>query len=259
MIGTDLITIRFQAAADVDIGAKRSNNEDEVVFCPEYGFFAVSDGMGGLEAGGETSAMIAKLLPKLIRENVEALETVPSPLLAAKILGEQIELISKKITENIDEARVESFGATLCCLWLIDRHAVFANLGDSRAYVFDRANNYLRQVTNDHNLAGMMVKYGMLSRKEVSRHPASSSLTKYVGMREQSAPDVFIEKLDLQSGILLCSDGLHGMLSDSTLTKCLSSQKDPTHVVRKLIDKANIAGGRDNISVVYVKITSPYE
>ena len=97
MIRTDLFAYPFRHADRTDIGSKRSSNQDEVICCPQYGFFAVSDGMGGLSGGGETSKMIVKALPTLMGKAYAKLRRENSIELAAELLSKQIRLISDKI------------------------------------------------------------------------------------------------------------------------------------------------------------------
>ena len=254
MTQTGLFHNSFLYASGVDIGAKRASNQDEVVCCPEYGFFAVSDGMGGLYGGGETSAMIAKALPGLIGEAYEKLEKDICPERAAELLNEQASMISDNIYEKMNSGGNFTYGATLCGVWLTGGHAVFVNIGDSRGYWLGDYEKHIRQITNDHNVAAELVASGELSREEARHHSSSAMLTRFVGMNSPALPDTFIQECRAGDRILLCSDGLHGMVDDEHLTLLLRGSKNPDNVVNCLIDEANRAGGNDNISAVYIKI-----
>jgi serine/threonine protein phosphatase PrpC len=251
---TELFAYPFRYAAGVDRGVKRSSNQDEVICCPEYGFFAVSDGMGGLRGGGETSAMLAKKLPEMIGEAYRKLEKKPSSQLAAKLLEEQLRLISDNIYKGLNLGGRIAYGATLCGVWLVGEHAVFANIGDSRGYLLEFYKKRIRQVTIDHNVAQLLVENGELSREEAGSHPASSTLTRFVGMESPALPETFTVEPKRGDMILLCSDGLYGMVPDARLPNLLRSSKNPNLVVKRLIDEANLAGGKDNISAVQIKI-----
>jgi serine/threonine protein phosphatase PrpC len=133
---------------------------------------------------------------------------------------------------------------------------VFVNLGDSRGYLLDFYKRRIRQTTNDHNVAAELVANGEISREEARNHPASSALTRFVGMRNPALPETFIERVRSGDRILLCSDGLYGMVEDARLPRLLRSGKGPARVAGRLIDAANRAGGRDNIAAVYIKILS---
>lgn len=254
MMTTSLFQYQFIAASRVDIGAKRSSNQDQIMCCPEYGFFAVSDGMGGLHSGGETSVMIARTLPGLIGQAYEQLRENPVPEKAAELLREQTRLISDNIYETMNRNGKFAYGATLCGVWLVGDDAVFVNFGDSRGYLLEAYKQHILPVTKDHNLAAELVANGALSRDEARLHRSSSILTRFVGMEAPALPETFIVKLEPGDRILICSDGLHGMVEEKRLPGLLRSVQTPARVVKRLIDEANLAGGRDNISAVYIKI-----
>jgi serine/threonine protein phosphatase PrpC len=254
MKNTDLFSYRFLSAVNVDIGARRSTNQDKVICCPDFGFFAVSDGMGGLPGGGETSAIIAKTLPLFIVSAYKKLKEEPTPQRAADLLAEQVRLLSDTIYTTMNPSGQINYGATLCGVWLVSSHAVFVNLGDSRGYLLENNLKHLRQVTVDHNVAAKLKEMGLLSPQEARDHPSSSSLTRFMGMDFSAKPDIFIEKLQVNDRILLCSDGLYGMIEDRRLYKWLLSSQRPQNIVKRLTKKANQAGGLDNISVAYIQL-----
>jgi len=254
MIYSELFKYGFLAGALVDIGKSRTSNQDEVILCPELGFYAVSDGMGGLMNGGKTSQMIKQILPEMIKSASSDLMKKSSPKTAANLLKQQIRLISDTIYETGNKGHRFTFGATLSGVWLVGNHALFVNLGDSRGYLLRRYQRNIEQVTTDHNVAALLVARGEITKEEARSHPSSSSLTRFAGMEAPAAPEVFIRKVHPGDRILLCSDGMHGMMNDSVLLPIMRSIQSPVHVCERLIEKANANGGRDNISVVYIKV-----
>ncbi|MDR2569889.1 MAG: protein phosphatase 2C domain-containing protein [Oscillospiraceae bacterium] len=254
-MSNNLFMYPFRYATGVDIGKKRTSNQDEIICCPEYNFFAVSDGMGGMYGGAETSAMIAKTLPLFIREAYKELKMSPSPEFATQLLNDQLCLISDNIYETLNRAGSKhTHGATLCGVWLVGNHAVFINLGDSRGYLLGYYKRHISQITKDHNIAATLVANGDLTSEEARYHSSSASLTRFVGMEKPAAPEVFILKVGAGDRLLLCSDGLSGMVEDNRITNLLRSSKSPNRVIHRLIDEANHVGGRDNISVIYIKL-----
>ena len=249
---TSFFDYGFSAGALVDIGRKRTSNQDEVILCPEAGFYAVSDGMGGLLYGGKTSQMIQQALPDMMNSALNELLKDPSPEHAAELLAEQVRMISNTIYETGNKDHRPHFGATLSGVWLTGSHAVFVNLGDSRGYLLPRYKKKIRQITTDHNVAALLVELGEITKEEARSHPASSSLTQYVGMNAPATPDVFIREVHPGDRILLCSDGLHGMVDDAMLPAVMRSSASPARVCERLVAKANDNGGRDNISVIYI-------
>ncbi|MDR2401678.1 MAG: protein phosphatase 2C domain-containing protein [Deferribacteraceae bacterium] len=255
---TELSEFNFRYSAGADIGAKRKSNQDEVICCPEYGFFAVSDGMGGLCGGGETSKMISKVLPSLIMEAHRNLQKDPNPEYSAELLISQILRLSDHIYKNLNQdpnsGEDFAYGATLCGVWLVGNSAVFINLGDSRGYILPFRKRHIRRITDDHNMAAVFVAAGELTKEEARVHPSSSSITRFVGMASPALPETFIEKVDIGDRIILCSDGLYGMVEDEFLPRLMRTGRSSSKAVKRLIDEANLAGGRDNISLVYIKI-----
>jgi PPM family protein phosphatase len=251
---TALFQYGFRDFALVDTGKCRNTNQDEVISCPELGFFAVCDGMGGLSNGGDTSHMIATILPKLIEQAAADLANKPDSALAGDRLDEYIQMVSNNIYNTAYKGKI-NFGATLSCIWLVDEYAVFANLGDSRGYLLPKYKKTLRQITQDHNVAAIMVAQGELTKEEARSHPASSRLTRFVGMPSPAIPEIFIEKVTPGDRLLLCSDGLHGMVQDINIRKILRSSRSPQTVCKRLIEAANENGGKDNISAAYIQIT----
>ena len=251
---TELFYYTFSAGSVLDIGKLRDSNQDKVIFMPELGFFAISDGMGGLAQGEATSRIIAEVLPGIVGSIVEEFKgTKVSPTRYGTVLKERVRLISDNIYDVVNRDSV-GFGATLSCVWLIGKTAVYVNLGDSRGYLLPRYRWTMRQITDDHNVAGELVRLGEITKEEAKGHPGSCRLTQFMGMPSPALPEVFTERIVPGDRIIVCSDGLFGMLDDWEIRKILRSSKWPGSIGRKLITEANAAGGHDNISAVFIKI-----
>ncbi|MDR1633302.1 MAG: protein phosphatase 2C domain-containing protein [Dysgonamonadaceae bacterium] len=256
-IHSPLFQYEFQAAALVDMGLKRSSNQDEVITCPKQGFYAVSDGMGGLpnNGGGVTSGIIRQILPMMIENIAAEYQSDPAPENAARLLCEQVQLLSNNIYDTGNKEGFTRFGATLSGVWLVGGSAVFVSLGDSRGYILPFRKRHIRQVTADHNVAALLVEKGEITKAEAHNHPSSSQLFQFAGMPAPARP--FISIVDIRRGdcILLCSDGLHGMVDEMHFPRLIrSSRRNPEKICRNLINEANANGGRDNISTVYIKV-----
>jgi serine/threonine protein phosphatase PrpC len=252
---TDIFDFSFTAGSALDIGKKRQSNMDQVIFCPETGFFAVADGMGGLANGGKASDILAKVIPGIVKNIYrEHKEKKFKEEQAAIKLQEQIAEISGKIYKESNSNGDISYGSTLSGVWLIGKTSVYINLGDSRGYLLQAKDNELRQITIDHNLATELVKAGELTKEQARNHPSSSRLIQFAGMPPPAYPDYFMEDISSGSTILICSDGLYGMLDDPILVKHLKGDAEPDELCQDLVNAANEAGGRDNISAVIIKI-----
>jgi len=251
---TDYFNYRFSYAELSDVGKRRKKNEDRNIICPEIGFFGVSDGMGGLRFGEETAQLVSSTMPEAVKQFLQESGGEISPVQAAEHLKQAIKMVSDNIFDTGNKSGRFDFGATLSCVLLVGDHAVFGNLGDSRGYVIRRSSKHgSRQVTTDHNLASLLVKHGEITKEEAKDHYSSSQLMRFMGMEHPAEPDVFIVKLEKEDKILLCSDGLHGMLLDEEIYQIVLKDKSSEEIVRMLIDAANAAGGKDNISSILIK------
>jgi serine/threonine protein phosphatase PrpC len=247
----------FQADALVDMGLKRSSNQDEVIVWPQQGFYAVSDGMGGLpnNGGGVASGLIRQILPMMIENIAAEYQNEPTPENAARLLCEQVQLLSDNIYDTGNKEGFTRFGATLSGVWLAGNHAVFVSLGDSRGYILPYRKKYIRQITADHNVAALLLEKGEITKTEALNHPSSSQLFQFAGMPAPARPSIFIVEVKPGDRILLCSDGLHGVVDEKRISRLMcSARHNPGKVCRNLINEANANGGRDNISAVYIKI-----
>lgn len=180
---SELFQFPFDFSAEVDVGMRHSSNQDAVICCSEHGFFAVSDGMGGLRCGGETSELLAKALPERIRSIRAELAADPDPEKAAELLAAQFRHISDNIFSVLNQGDQQDYGATLCGVWLVGDHAVFVNMGDSRGYLLGVDEQGIRKITSDHNLAALLVASGYLNPNEARGHGANAELTRFVGMK----------------------------------------------------------------------------
>lgn len=245
----------YSYSSALDRGLKRESNQDRLILCPEAGFYGVSDGMGGLAQGGRTAEILAEVVPQYVKEILSGLAGgVPDPERAGELLKGKIEGISDKLYNSFNAGGRSKYGATFCAVWLIGRAAAFVNLGDSRAYLLPRHGKSIRQITSDHSIAAVLIRNGELTVKGAKNHPSANQLTRFVGMEAPAEADRFVEPLAPGDRLLLCSDGLHGLMEDGRIKRILRSSRSPAVVCGRLVKAANEAGGRDNISAVYIKI-----
>ena len=244
----------FRAAGLKDIGRLRDSNQDEVVLCPEIGFFAVSDGMGGLSGGALASEFVGKSMPDLMHIGANEFSEHKSIEEAAKAFRDTVRMMSDNLFEAGNAEKRFTYGATFSGVWLLGNKAIFVNLGDSRGYLLSRYKKQPIQITEDQNIAGILVRQGELTREAAKNHPASSRLTAFVGMKPPAEPEAFTVEVSPGDRILLCSDGLYGMMEERELARLMRASRSPELVCRRLIDRANENGGRDNISAAYIRI-----
>lgn len=243
----------FRFSGQKNVGRLRSNNQDEVILCPDQGIFAVSDGMGGLEEGARASIYVRESIPVMMRFPLKESEDFET---AGRFFAETVRMISDELYHTVNTETNIGFGATFSGVWLYQNKAIFANLGDSRGYLLPKYKRTLQQITEDHNIAALLVKNGELSKDEALNHPSSSRLTRFVGMKNPAFPEYFICDVAPGDRILLCSDGLYGMVNEKDISRMMRSSRSPENICTKLIDNANTNGGRDNISAVYIQIVN---
>lgn len=233
-----------------DIGLKRAVNQD-YVFCEENtignlpNLFIVADGMGGHNAGD----MASRICVETIRDSVmnSILKTPVS------ILGEAVETAHNAIKDTAaHNPDYEGMGTTLVAASIIDNNLYVVNIGDSRLY---RLRDSLNQITEDHSLVEEMVKSGELAKENVRSHPNKNIITRALGIGDKVKPDYFEVRLDSGDIVLMCSDGLTNMLEDTEMEYIIKSERDNLEIAgTNLLNRANDSGGKDNITILLVRV-----
>jgi len=221
------------------------HNQDRLVSCPELGLFVLSDGMGEPIFGEEAADLVIKSMPKAVDQFLREYDHALSPALAEGLLSAAIERVSKGIFKRRNYDRKTLYGATLSCVLLIGDHAVFGNVGDSRGYIIGERNgrNEIIKITNDHRRTDDHV-----TGKECGNgYRSCKRLSKFMGDGSDEGPDMFTVQIGYGDKILLCTDGLHSVLSDREILDIVANST-PSDAVRELTEKAAGAGSADNIS-----------
>ena len=235
--------MKYTIATATHVGRVRAGNEDAVYPREDVStegpvVVAVADGMGG-HAAGEVASAIAISSSTSLEEAtaIARVEAANAAVVAAA-------------AANIDRAGMGTT-LTLAILWP-DGRLEIGHVGDSRAYLL--RNGRLTQLTIDHTFVRELIAQGRLNPEEAETHPRRHMLTRTIGMK-----DVRVDSLDihLMAGdrVLLCSDGLTGMVSDVRVERILSNTPAATDAVWSLVEAANAAGGQDNTTVAVVDVT----
>lgn len=236
-----------------DPGKVRSHNEDSVTIVKnknsEY-LAVVADGMGGHKAGEIASSLVVQELGKRFSE----LSSIGTKEEAAIWLKEIINEINIKILKYAEEhINATGLGTTCVCSILTDKFLLFGNVGDSSGFVVKNGKMY--KVTKDHTLVNMLLENGELTESEARIHPQKNVLMKALGSAESIDTDIFDVERNVD-GIFLCSDGLTNMLSVEQMEKVLNDgELEIEEKINKMIMKANMRGGSDNITIAYIRMS----
>ena len=234
-----------------DPGKVRSHNEDSVNIVKNLNdeYLTVgADGMGGHKAGEVASSLVVNELSKRFGE----LSSIGTKEEAVIWLKEIIDEINVKILKYAEEhVDATGLGTTCVCSILTKDFLLFGNIGDSSGYVLK--NGKLYKVTKDHTLVNILLESGELTESAAKTHPQKNVLMKALGAAEEIEMDIFDVELNVD-GIFLCSDGLTNMVSVEQMEKILNNDElDLESQVGKMIMKANMRGGTDNITIACIK------
>ena len=242
-----------QSAHKTDTGRVAKHNQDYVWVDEARGIYIVADGMGGHEAGDVASRMAATMIGETL---AGALTGVPLAAEAARrLMTEAIEEANRAVRAASAEARqTRRMGATVVMAVVQDASAFIAHAGDARAYLI--RGGALSRLTEDDSWVAHLIATGVLAPEDEKQSRLSHVVTKAVGQESPVNPAFAEVPLSPGDWLLLCSDGLWNMVDDDDILSLLrQSGGDPAQVVETLTQAANDAGGRDNISVIALKVT----
>jgi PPM family protein phosphatase len=231
-------SIRHGAATD--IGRARKANEDSILVEPPL--FAVADGMGGHSAGDVASQT--------------AVEVLSHEMAGDGSLAAAVKEANRKVFDRAQaSSELSGMGTTMTAVVVTTGRIEIAHVGDSRVYLF--RNGQLTRLTQDHTVLDRMVRQGKLRPEEARNHPQRSVLERALGVE----PDVRIDVQTIDARpadrLLLCTDGLTGMLEESRIREILEAEPDPAAASGRLVAEAVEAGGHDNVSVIVVDYPGP--
>jgi serine/threonine protein phosphatase PrpC len=241
--------MRAVAAGLSDVGKQRVHNEDRFILLPEFNVFVVADGMGGHQSGEVASRMAATTIATYYRNISEQPGSVRDILRAAVIHA------NSKIFSRADDSRAHrGMGTTIVAVAYDPQGAELfvAHAGDSRCYRM-RSGEIL-QLTRDHSLvAEALLERPDLSETDLAYLPRNV-ITRALGIASSVDVDLRAEHVEIGDVFLLCSDGLHGLVSDKDIAASIEGNPALTDACAALIAQANAAGGKDNITVVLIRI-----
>ena len=232
-----------------DKGRVRPTNQDiyrlEVRPEKESAFVLVCDGMGGANAGNVASRFAAD---SFLADAAGALDSAPDEIMRHKTMLHALEKANDTVFGLAGrQPEFRGMGTTLVGAFVQGREASILNVGDSRAYLFD--GEKLRQVSEDHSYVEEMRRLGRISAEDARTHPQKNLITRAVGVDATVDGDLFEVELAETDILLLCSDGLTGMVEDEKIAEVLAKAGTLEDKGRELLTLALEGGGRDNITV----------
>ena len=249
-------------AAATDVGRKRPQNEDAYCADPALGLYLVADGMGGHAAGEVASwtvadavrAFIASTQPDDLEEEEEEGEGFEGLSEAGSRLRAAVLAANEQLARRIaGDAHLSGMATTLSAMLLAGQRVVVSNVGDCRAYLI--RNGTMTQITDDHSWVAEQVRAGALTIDAARMHPWRSVVTR--ALTGFAPLEIDVVELETQPGdlLLLCSDGVHSVVSDEEMLQLLGRQDDDlARRCRALVDQANAHGGPDNATALLVAV-----
>lgn len=256
-----LRSVQYQVGSAQSVGMQREHNEDTIFALSSviadgandlpYGVFIVADGMGGHEHGEIASIMATRAMASHLIRHTFSMFLNPGA-------GEVSDSLQEIMDAGIVEAQVSvtskapGGGTTLTAALAIGDRLTIAHVGDSRAYLIN-PDGRMQIVTQDHSLVQRLKELGQITDVEARVHPQRNVLYRAIGQSDPLHADIKTHLLQRPAYLLLCSDGLWGVLEDSDIFRIVHDSSSPGEACQQLINAANSNGGPDNISVILVQ------
>jgi len=252
---------QFLIGCGQSVGIQRDHNEDTLFYLSSiladgvsdipFGLCVIADGMGGHKNGEIASGVAARTSARTLITKVFAhlLEINPDPM--EESLQETIEKTVNDVQKTVIRY-APGGGTTLTLALLMGEQVTIAHVGDSRAY-FIYPDGRIQRLTKDHSLVQRMIDLEEITEAEAQNHPQRNVLLKAIGQTDLIRPDLTTHQIPRSGHLMLCSDGLWGVVSETEIYRIVSSEQDPAIACKNMIEIANQYGGPDNISIVLVK------
>ena len=249
----------LEMACQSDVGRVRSHNEDSLSCDPASGLVVLADGMGGYNAGEVASGIAVTLISSGIKEMLgqvdpERIDPKTGKCFALSMLHEQVAAANLAIYHSANgNPGYAGMGTTLVAALFYDDRVSVAHLGDSRMYRF--RDGILERLTHDHSLLQQQLDSGLVTPEEARHSQHRNIVTRALGVEREAEAEIGSYETRPEDIYLLCSDGLNDMLEDEEIRLIVDTMKSNLKLaVGQLIELANENGGRDNISVILVKV-----
>jgi serine/threonine protein phosphatase PrpC len=246
-------SIEIQSKGLTDVGRVRQANQDAFLIDDKEKIYIVADGMGG-HAGGEiASSLCIEQIARQLRSQTNIFSPYshhPNGQIIHSMIT-SVNFASTKIYERaLEEPSLKGMGTTATVGKLVGKFFYIAHVGDSRCYLVRC--NLIYQLTSDHSLVYEQVKAGLITQEESEIHHLRNVITRSVGYQEEEDVDTIVTELEADDYLVLCSDGLHGKVTDREISTTIA--KFGLDAVHELLKMANDRGGEDNITIIVLKV-----
>lgn len=252
---------RIRFAGKTDIGQVRALNEDNILLPTEMALGVVSDGMGGHACGEVASQLTVETIDEYYKRTQEDIPPswpmrMPQMEIECDRITTAIKLANSRIFETAAaEADKKGMGCTVDAIYFAQERAYIGHVGDSRVYRV--RHGVLEQITEDHSLLNDYKRMKEMSGDDVQNFPHKNVVVRALGLAEQVRVDVLVEEAEIGDLYILCSDGLTDMLSDDEVLEIVNKYERMDSACTKLVEAANEAGGKDNITALLVRVEAP--
>lgn len=235
-----------------DPGRCRENNEDAYLLERKgsYVIAAVADGVGGYEGGEVASYLACKCISDYLWDS-------PEKVLGKDALKQAVIYANNAVVSQQQNPRLSSMGCVLTAvLFDMEQHlAYMSHVGDTRLYKYK--DGVLTKLSRDHSLVGLQEDAGVMSEEEAMSHPRRNIITRFIGNARLDWNTNYMMDLrfpiEIDAQYLICSDGLYDMVTSAEIMEVLAQESDPQQKVEELINRANLAGGKDNITAIILE------
>jgi protein phosphatase len=250
--------VQFQVASGQSVGRQRELNEDSLFTCvstiagnsgnPPFGLFIIADGMGGHQYGEIASNTAIRVISGYImRKFIPSLFSMP-PQPIEESLQEIVQAAVMEAQRAVLREAPGS-GTTVTAALAVGQQLTIAHVGDSRGYLLYNEQR-MEAITRDHSLVRRLEELGQITAAEAAVHPQRNVLYRAIGQGETLEPDIVTTPFPVGGYLLLCSDGLWGLVPDEEMRRIVYGAPNIQRACQDMVNAANAAGGPDNISVV---------
>ena len=240
----------IQCAGLSDRGRVRNKNQDNWSVNEKHGLFIVADGMGGKPGADVVAKIAVDAFPAFLWKKIQFRDEHTDDAAVEKLMVTLREYSAYLHNRSLNHPALAGMGTTFLVVVIRNQHALFSHLGDSRLYLLH--DKQLTLLTQDHSIVQYLIDLGEIQPEEAKTHPARSTITQFVGMKDEATPSGGVVQLQSGDCLLLCTDGLTNMVPDQQIRDIITRDQDPKAMCQALVDAANKAGGKDNVTAVII-------